>query len=58
MDEKKKTTEAQISEVTCSATRGHMCGVEGKKGQREERNKRGREEDLRSGLSEGSENFF
>ena len=55
---RKKTTEAQINEVTCSATKGHMCGVEGKKGQREERNKRGREEDLRNRLSEGSENFF
>lgn len=44
MDEKKKgkKTEAQISEVTCTATKGHMCAVESKKGQEEER-KRGME---------------
>ena len=41
MDEKKKKkTVAQISEVTCTATKGHMCAVESKKGQKEERKER------------------
>lgn len=46
MDEKKKgekKTETQISEVTCTATKGHMCAVESTKGQKEEKKERGME---------------
>ena len=40
---RKKKPEAQISEVTCTATKGHMRAVESKKGQKEERKERGME---------------
>ena len=54
MDEKKKgekkKTEAQINEVTCTATKGHMCAVESKKGQKEEKREAWREDGLKKRL--------
>ena len=55
---RKKRTEAQISEVTCVATKGHVCAVERKKGQKKKGKREARrEDDLKKRLWE-AQSFF